>query len=208
MKIIIVDDDNLVLQSLKTILKNENITVLDTCNNGYDALISYKKFHPDIVLMDIRMQEKDGIESTKDIIQYDKDAKILLLTTFNDEEYIKKAMTYGAKGYILKQNFENIKNALEAVYNGNIVFDKDSIHSIINNEDAINFVEEKESEESLSEREKEIIRLISEGLSNKEIADSLFLSLGTVRNYISNILMKLNLRDRTQIVIYYYKRKK
>ena len=125
-------------------------------------------------------------------------AKILLITTFQDDEYISSALSLGCKGYILKQNIEGIIPAINAVYSGNMVFDSKIVSSM-----------QKHSTKSinidLSDREKDILLLVAEGLNNKEIAEKLFLSEGTVRNYISIMLEKLSLRDRTQLAIYYYK---
>ena len=130
------------------------------------------------------------------------EAKILYLTTFSDDEYIVKALTIGAKGYILKQDFEGIAPALEAVMNGQSVFGENVISKlpvIMNSKPEFDY-----SKYDIGEKEQEIIMLVSEGLSNKEIASELFLSEGTVRNYISGILEKLELRDRTQLAVFYY----
>lgn len=200
MKIIIVDDDHLVVQSLKTIVNASGIEILDTGHDGLEAIELYKKHNPDLILMDIRMEKLNGIDATKEILQLDADAKILLITTFQDDEYINSALSLGCKGYILKQNIDGIIPAINAVCSGNMVFDSKIVSSI-----------QKHSEQDihidLSDREVDILLLVAEGLNNKEIADKLFLSEGTVRNYISNMLEKLSLRDRTQLAIYYYKSK-
>ncbi|MDO5726212.1 MAG: response regulator transcription factor [Tissierellia bacterium] len=198
MKIIIIDDDKLVLNSLTTIIENENIEVLATATDGSDAKALYQKHLPDMVLMDIRMKNINGIEATESILETFPDAKILLLTTFKDEEYINKAIHLGARGYILKDNFSAIVPSIKAVINGNMVFDSNIISEIGK--------ERKEKIEiPLSERELSVLKLVAEGLNNKEIANKLYLSEGTVRNYISTILDKLDLRDRTQLAIYYLK---
>ena len=198
MKIIIVDDDHLVVQSLKTIVNASYIEVLDTGHDGLEAIELYKKHNPDLILMDIRMEKLNGIDATKEILQLDSEAKILLITTFQDDEYINSALSLGCKGYILKQNIDGIIPAINAVCSGNMVFDSKIVSNI-----------QKHSEQDinidLSDREVDILLLVAEGLNNKEIADKLFLSEGTVRNYISNMLEKLSLRDRTQLAIYYYK---
>lgn len=204
MKIIIVDDDQLVSLSLKTILEaTENIRVIAQGNDGNDAIRLYKEHQPDILLMDIRMEKMNGLEAATTIINEFPDAKILLLTTFSDDEYIVKAIRIGAKGYILKQDFESIAPAITAVYNGQTVFGNEvmnKIPSLMQKDDTISL-----DNFDLSQKDCEIIQLVSDGLNNKEIAEKLFLSEGTVRNYISNILEKLELRDRTQLACFYYK---
>lgn len=201
MNVIIIDDDPLVVESLKTIVEANDINVLDIGYDGKDAIELYKKLNPDIVLMDIRMKKISGIEATRDILEYDTNAKILLITTFQDTEYINAALKLGCRGYILKENIKGIIPAIKAIYSGNMVFDSKIVTSIASVEDRPNINIE------LSDREKDILYEIAEGLNNKEISEKLFLSEGTVRNYVSNLLEKLNLRDRTQLAIYYYKNK-
>ncbi len=202
MKIVIVDDDKLVCSALKRIVESEGIKVLATGQNAQEAVKLYKQYHPDILLTDIRMGDMTGIEAGKVILEKDPTAKIIFLTTFKDEEYIVKALAMGAKGYILKQDFECIVPALKAVNAGQNIYGDEIVSQLpkmLSRE-----VKDKE-EYDLTEREFEIVVLVAEGLSNKEIAAKLFLSEGTVRNYISIILEKLFLRDRTQLAIFYYK---
>ena len=198
MNIIIVDDDHLVVNSLKTIISASGIQVLGVGFDGLQAIELFSKYSPDIVLMDIRMENMNGIQATKEILKIDNNAKILLITTFQDEEYIATALSLGCKGYILKQNINGIIPAINAVHSGNLVFDS----KIVSN---IQKFSRKNITSNLSSREFDILLLVAEGLNNKEIAEKLFLSEGTVRNYISNMLEKLSLRDRTQLAIYYYK---
>lgn len=201
--LIIVDDDNLVCQALNLIVNaSDNINVIATGNNGHDAINLYKIHKPDVILMDIRMGEFTGLDAAEEILKSDKNAKILFLTTFADEEYIARALRLGAKGYLLKQNFDSIVPSIIAVMNGQRVFGDEIISKLpdIYSTSIPNF-----SNYGLTERETEVVTKIAEGLSNKEISDILFLSEGTIRNYISVILEKLNLRDRTQIAIFYYK---
>lgn len=201
--LIIVDDDNLVCQALNLIVNaSDNINVIATGNNGYDAVNLYRTHKPDVILMDIRMGDFTGLDAADEILKNDKDAKILFLTTFADEEYIASALRLGAKGYLLKQNFDSIVPSIIAVMNGQRVFGDEIISKLpdIYSTSIPNF-----SNYGLTERETEVVTKIAEGLSNKEISDILFLSEGTIRNYISVILEKLNLRDRTQIAIFYYK---
>lgn len=198
MNIIIIDDDPLVVESLKTIINASGIDISAVGYNGFEAVELYKKYKPDLILMDIRMEKMSGIDATKEILKTDPHARILLITTFQDDEYIGAALSLGCKGYILKQNIKGIIPAINAVYSGNLVFDS----KIVSN---IKKYSKKNMDIGLSERELDILLLVAEGLNNKEIAEKLFLSEGTVRNYISNMLDKLSLRDRTQLAIYYYK---
>lgn len=203
MRVVVVDDDNIVLMSLKTIIEASGIEVCATGRNGQEAIELYEKFKPDVLLSDIRMEGMTGIEAAKEIIEKNAAAKILFLTTFSDDEYVVEALKCGAKGYILKQDYEGIVPALNAVYSGQSVFGGEIISKIptIGKEDVKVDYEEK----NITEKEYEIITLVAEGLNNKEIAGKLFLSEGTVRNYLSNILEKLGVRDRTQLVVYFYK---
>lgn len=206
MRVLLIDDDKLVCVSLKTILEAEgDIEVVGCGFSGKDAIELYDKLNPDILLMDIRMEGVTGIEAAETILNKYENAKILFLTTFSDDEYIVKALKIGAKGYIIKQDFECIVPSLRTVYTGQNVFGDDiisKIPSLMNNSNEIDF-----SIFDITKKEFEIIKLVAEGLSNKEIASSLFLSEGTVRNSITIILQKLDLRDRTQLAIFYYKNK-
>lgn len=204
MNIIIIDDDNFVSLSLKTILEAQpNIQIIAIGKNGKEAIQLYETYLPDVLLMDIRMDTMNGLEATEKILAQYPLAKILLLTTFSDDEYILKAIQLGAKGYILKQAFEAIAPALTAVYNGQTVFGNeimDKIPSLMQKQKLISY-----EDFLLTDKEFELICLVADGFNNKEIATKLFLSEGTVRNYISTILEKLNVRDRTQLACFYYK---
>lgn len=205
MRVLVIDDDRLVCVSLKTILESDSdINVVGTGNNGNEAIKMYEELKPDILLMDIRMEGMTGLEAGEAILRKDNNAKILFLTTFSDDDYIANALRIGSKGYIIKQNFECIIPSLKAVYTGQNVFGDDiisKIPSLINNNKA------DLSSFEITDKELDIIVLVAEGLSNKEIASNLYLSEGTVRNTITNILQKLELRDRTQLAIFYYKNK-
>ncbi|NLN66053.1 MAG: response regulator transcription factor [Clostridiaceae bacterium] len=204
MRILIIDDDNLALAYLKTILEAEPaIEVVRSGNSGQQAIELYQRIKPDVLLMDIRMDEMTGIEAADEILAADKEAKILFLTTFSDDAYIAKAFQIGAKGYILKQNFDSIAPSVKAVCMGQRVFGDEIITKLPGLEG--NRIKLGISKFNITEKEMEIIVQVANGLSNKEIAKTLFLSEGTVRNYISVILEKLNLRDRTQLAVYYYK---
>ena len=201
-KIVIIDDDKLVCSALEIILKaNDRIDVSALGYNGHEAIQLYNKYKPNLLLMDIRMGEFTGLDAAENILIQHPDAKILFLTTFADDEYITRALKLGAKGYLLKQNFDSILPSIDAVMSGQRVFGDE----IINKLPSLYTPSPTLEKFDLSDREIQVIMKIADGLNNREIADGLFLSEGTVRNYISIILEKLNLRDRTQIAIFYYK---
>lgn len=204
MRVLIVDDDRLVSNSLKTILESDSeIKVVGTGSSGKEAIALYRSLRPDVLLMDIRMDEMTGIEAADVLLKQDPAAKILFLTTFSDDDYIIRALQIGAKGYILKQNFESIVSSVKTVFIGQRVFGDEiitKIPSLISEGIKTDF-----SKFGLSDKEIEILSQVANGLSNKEIAEKLFLSEGTVRNYISVILEKLKLRDRTQLAIFFYR---
>ena len=204
MKVLIVDDDKLVCVSLKIILEADvDIEVVALGYNGEMAIELYEKLTPDILLMDIRMDIMTGLEGAEIILKKHKDAKILFLTTFLDDEYIIKALKIGSKGYLLKQNFESIVPCLKAIQMGQSVFGDEiitKIPSLMTENNKLEF-----SSFGINEKEFDIIFQVANGLNNKEIAEKLYLSEGTIRNYISIILDKLNLRNRTQLAIFYYK---
>lgn len=206
MRIVLIDDDQLVCMSLKMILESDSdITVAAVGNDGSDALPLYKEHNPDVLLMDIRMKGMNGTDALAELIEKYPDAKVLFLTTFVDDEYIVKALELGAKGYIVKQNYENIVPALKAVYSGQNVYGTEvmeKIPELMKSADSFDY-----SAYDISDKEYEIITLVADGLSNKEIATNLYLSEGTVRNYLSSILEKLELRDRTQLAVFYYQHK-
>lgn len=205
LKILIVDDDALIRDSLSIILDmEEDFNVIGTASNGQEAFEACARLQPDIVLMDIRMPIMDGVLGTKNIKASFKHIKVVILTTFKDDEYIKEAIKNGAEGYILKnQPADAIVESLRAVNKGNIVLEK-------NVADALSTMLKEHRQKNpivldISEREMDILRLIGEGFSNKEISDELYLSEGTVRNYVTRLLEKLQLRDRTQLAIFFLK---
>lgn len=205
MKVLVVDDDTLIRESLSVLLSlDDNIEVVDTASNGQEAYDLCCSLAPEIVLMDVRMPVMDGVLGTKLIKESFSKIKVVILTTFQDDEYIKEALKNGAEGYILKsQSSDSIIDSLKAVYNGNMVFGKNlaqTISSMIK-EDKKKPVKDYD----LTERENDILKLIAEGYSNKEIAAELFLGEGTIRNYVTALLEKLELRDRTQLAIFYLK---
>lgn len=198
------DDDALIRDGLKILLELEDdFEVIGTAANGQEAFELCGQFHPDIVLMDIRMPIMDGVRGTGLIKQHFRHIKVVILTTFKDDEYIKEALKCGAEGYILKnQPSDSIIESLRAVGKGNAVFEREVASTL-----SAMLKEHKKAPEhlDLTVRELEILALIAEGLSNKEIAERIYLSEGTTRNYVTGLLEKLHLRDRTQLAIFYLK---
>ena len=204
MRILIVDDDRLVCESLKIILGTDpEIEVAGTGGSGREAVELFSRLRPDVLLMDIRMEGMTGLEAGEKILQSCPDARILYLTTFSDDEYIIRALRIGARGYLLKQKFDSIAPALKAVYSGQSVFGSEIVTKLPGlMQSSQKFDYERHG---ISGKEQEIIALVAKGMNNREIADTLYLSEGTVRNYLSNILDKLELRDRTQLAVFYFR---
>lgn len=206
MRILLVDDDFLITTALKTILEaDEEIEVCGSGKSGKEAVSLYASPIPDILLMDIRMEEMDGLAASKEILSRYPQARILLLTTFLDDEYIIQALKLGAKGYLLKQDYNSIIPALKAVYSGQSVYGSEitaKLPGLLNSQKSFPW-----EDYHIGPRELEVIDLVAQGLSNKEIAGKLYLSEGTVRNYLSAVLNKLELRDRTQLAVFYLKNK-
>ncbi|MBQ9580432.1 MAG: response regulator transcription factor [Lachnospiraceae bacterium] len=211
-RILLVDDDELITMSLEMIISSEpEFEIVGKGKSGREAVRLYNELTPDLLLMDIRMNDMNGLEAAEEILRAHKDAVILFLTTFSDDEYIVKALKLGVKGYLLKQDYKSLPTALNAAINGQSVFGGaiiDKLPSLMNKDtdkpsvsnDSLNY-----ESYGITEKEYEVIQLVAEGFSNKEIAQKLFLSEGTVRNYLSTILEKLGLRDRTQLAIFYLK---
>lgn len=204
-RVLIADDDALIRDSLKIVLDlDSEIEVAGTCKNGEEAYKMCCSMAVDVVLMDIRMPVCDGIAGTKKIKDAFPDIKILILTTFEDEEYIIQALKNGANGYILKDTPSSaIKEQVKLACSGTMLIHPDVAAKLTG---MIGSNNKKDlSKYSLTEREIEIIKLISDGFSNQEISEKLYLGESTVKNYVSSILNKLDLRDRTQIAVFYLK---
>lgn len=193
MNIIIVDDDKLICKSLELMLsKEEDIKVLGSANNGIEALKLCEKSLPDIVLMDIRMPDVDGIQATRLIKKQYPKVRIMMLTTFQDKQCIQMALQAGAESYLLKTDkIADIAQKLRILYAGTAVLDSEVLKSLTT--PAITAVEK------LTPREQDVLNLVSQGLTNKEIGKQLFLSEGTVRNIVSVIMDKLGAKNRTQL---------
>ena len=206
-KVMLVDDEQLIRSGLKIMLETyPDIEVIHQAGNGREAFECCKIEVPDVVLIDIRMPVSTGIEGTKLIKEAYPEVKIVMVTTFQDTEYIVEAMQYGASGYLLKDSsYEAIYDGIKVALSGKVVMDATVSEKLVMQPKAPTTIEKTDiSSFGLTEREIELIRLVSQGLNNKEISEALFLSEGTVKNNISTILSKLALRDRTQLVIFAY----
>ncbi|WML45954.1 response regulator transcription factor [Neobacillus sp. PS3-40] len=203
-KVIIADDNSFIREGMKIILNTyDEFDVLDTVNDGKEAFNYCKNHDVDVALLDVRMPNMNGVEATKLIAEQTK-TKPLILTTFDDDEFIIDAIKNGAKGYLLKNNDpEQIRDAIKSVYNGNTVMQDIVLEKIKSNLQDNKVIELKIDKTLFTERELDIMALIAKGQSNKEISKTLFISEGTIANYISSILGKTGLEHRTQIAIYY-----
>ncbi|MGH4140653.1 response regulator transcription factor [Clostridium sp.] len=204
-KVLIADDDILIREGLKIILElDEEFEVVGCVQNGLEALEKCKVEIVDVALLDVRMPVMNGVQAVSEITMKTT-TKTLILTTFDEDEYIHEALKNGARGYLLKNNSpEKIKDAIKTVFGGNIVM-QDVILDKVTRGFKVIRKEEIPKEYFFTERETDIIKAIAEGLSNKEISNKIYISEGTVKNYITSILGKTGLKHRTQIAIYYLK---
>ncbi len=208
-KVLIADDQELIRQSLQIVFRMEdNIEITDAVTNGREVIRSVREKKPDVILMDIRMPEMDGVACTKIIKENYPDIKIIILTTFDDDEYVFSALRDGASGYLLKGiSMEELIDAVYKVHNGNAMINADVTSKVVNlfsqmAKCNLAIQVKKQGVDEIGKTEWKVIKLVGSGLSNKEIASELVLSEGTIRNYISTVLNKLNLRDRTQLAIW------
>lgn len=208
-KILVADDQELIRQSLQIVLNSKNdMEVIDVAADGQQVIHCIRKQKPDVILMDIRMPKMDGVQCTKIIKENYPQIKIIILTTFDDDEYVYNALKFGASGYLLKGvSMDELENAVRTVYNGRAMINPDiatkvlKLFSRMAQSDYTIPVGNRGMEE-LTKTEWRIIAQVGTGAANKEIAENLKLSDGTVRNYLSTILSKLELRDRTQLAIW------
>lgn len=206
-KILIVDDQSLFREALRTLLcAFSDFEIVGDAANGEEALRMVLQSSPDVVLMDLRMPIMDGVEATRRIMQLNKSAKVIVLTTFDDDENVFEAIRAGAVGYLLKDvSSEKLTEAIRAANQGEYFLLPSITAKVVSEFSRISRPTPKNIEkfmpDPLSPREIEIIRLVATGASNKEIADKLVISEGTVKNHLSSILSKLNVRDRMQAVL-------
>lgn len=208
-KVLIADDQELIRQSLTIILNSEkDLEVTDAVANGVEVIRSIRKERPDVILMDIRMPEMDGVVCTQIIKENYPEIKVIILTTFDDEEYVFNALKYGASGYLLKGiSTKELTEAIRKVYHGSAMINGDIASKVVKlfskmAQSNMTIKVDTAQSAKLKQTEWQMIALIGRGLSNKEIAGKLNLSEGTVRNGLSSILKKLDLRDRTQLAIW------
>jgi DNA-binding NarL/FixJ family response regulator len=203
-KILLVDDQNLIRQGLKALLELESdLQIVGEAENGQSAIEAVKALQPNVVLMDIRMPVMDGVTATQTICQQFANVNILMLTTFDDDTYVAKAIEYGAKGYLLKDTpSEEIAAAIRAVDRGYTHLAPGMMEKLMAGRS------DRHPEQSLprelidlTPRELEVLKSIAKGANNREIARELYISEGTVKNHVTNLLNRLNLRDRTQAAI-------
>lgn len=211
-KVIIADDSDFVRDGMKIILDvDDDFEVLGSAANGREAIEIAERTKPDVFLMDIQMPEMDGIEATKYIVEHGL-GKVLILTTFDDDDLVQQALKSGAKGYLIKNHTpDHLKQMIKSVYSGTGVMEESILETLAEKakgSDAGVPAGAGFCPEGYTERELDIIKAVSEGLSNKEIAAKLFISEGTVKNYITNILSKENLSHRTALAVYYLTGKK
>ena len=208
-KVLVADDQEMIRESLKIVLNSkEDFEVTDAVANGLEVIQSIRKNKPDVILMDIRMPKVDGVQCTQMVKEGHPDIKIIILTTFDDDEYVYNALRFGASGYLLKGvSMEGLQEAIRAAYQGQSMINPDVATKVLK------FFSDMAKDESLIKIEDfqvkdittgewKIIDEVAKGKSNKEISETLALSEGTVRNYLSVILEKLSLRDRTQLAIW------
>jgi DNA-binding NarL/FixJ family response regulator len=214
LKVLIADDQRILREGLATLVGLESdMEVVGTASDGQEAYAMALECHPDVVLMDIRMPVVDGVEGTRLIRRIAPEIKVLILTTFDDSELILQALEAGANGYLLKDMpVEAIVSAIRTVYNGGTVLEREVtaklLHELAKLQESSLHEAQPLSEQTppgiddLTKRELEVLMLLGQGLNNKEISDRLFVSEGTAKNHVSNIMNKLNLRNRTQAAIY------
>ncbi|BBD67330.1 LuxR family two component transcriptional regulator [Nostoc commune NIES-4072] len=206
-KVLLVDDQGLIRQGLRALLELEpDLEIVGEAENGEQAINLVAEFQPDVVLLDIRMPIMDGVAATREIQKRFAKTKILVLTTFDDDEYVSAALQNGAMGYLLKDTpSEELAVAIRAIYKGYTQLGPGIVKKLLTQFSNGTPTQSQPVPSSLAEltpREKEVLRLIATGASNREIAQELYISEGTVKNHVTNILNRLNLRDRTQAAIW------
>jgi DNA-binding NarL/FixJ family response regulator len=204
--VLVVDDQSMVRAGFRMLLGGESdIDVVAEASNGREAVEKAARFKPAVVLMDIRMPELDGLQATREILAANPDARILILTTFDLDEYIYEALRAGASGFVLKDDPpENLIAAIRTVAAGDALLSPSVTNQVISQFARLPQPSPPKELEDLTSREMEVFRLIARGLSNVEIGEQLFISDTTVKTHVTHVFQKLNLRDRVQAVVLAY----
>lgn len=212
-KIVLIDDHKLFREGVKRILSFEPaFDVVAEADDGRDAKEIVEKYNPDIVLMDINMPETNGIEATKELLQNNPDLKVIILSIHDDENYVTHALQSGAQGYLLKEmDTDSLMEAIKVVHDGGSYLHPKVTHNLVQEyrrlaknsqtRNSIADIEYRKPLHLLTKRECQVLQLLSEGQSNRKIAETLVISEKTVKNHVSNILQKMNVNDRTQAVV-------
>ena len=202
-RVLVVDDQSMVRAGFRMLLSREvDIDVVAEAETGLEAVDKAARFHPNVILMDIRMPELDGLEATRRILASDPDARVLVLTTFDLDEYIYEALQAGASGFVLKDDPpEQLLAAIRTVAAGDALLSPAVTKRVIREFTRLPRPEQPKELDELTDREREVLALIAEGRSNAEIGETLFISETTVKTHVTHVLQKLGLRDRVQAVV-------
>ncbi len=205
-RVLVADDQSMVRAGLRMLLSDQpDIDVVAEAHNGREAVAQAARFHPDVVLMDIRMPEMDGLEATRRILEGDETARVLVLTTFNLDEYVFEALRAGASGFVLKDDPpEQLIGAVRTVAAGEALLSPTVTRKVIQQFTRLHRQEPPDSVALLTSRELEVFGLISQGLSNAEIGRELFISDTTVKTHVTRLLQKIHVRDRAQAIVLAY----
>ena len=203
--LLLVDDQRLLREGMRILLNlEEDLTVVGEAGNGKEAVDLYVELRPDVVLMDVQMPEMNGVNATRRICTQDAQAKVIILTTFDDGEYVFEGIRAGALGYLLKATSgSELADAVRTVYQGGALIEPTVARKVMTEfaRTPPSTVESARLVEPLSEREQEILCLLADGFSNRKIAARLYLAEGTVKNYVSSLMGKLNVQNRTQAAL-------
>jgi DNA-binding NarL/FixJ family response regulator len=216
-RVLLVDDQMLIRQGIQTLLELEDdLEVVGHASNGREAIVAAERLRPDVVLMDVRMPEMDGVAATRELSQRLPQTGVIILTTFDDDEYVFEGLKAGARGYLLKDvSSDDLAEAVRTVAAGGALIQPSITRKVVAEFSRLASgstpsvapasspaaPDQSSLVEPLTERELEVLRHLAHGLSNREIADTLFITEGTVKNHVSNLLSKLEVRDRTQAVL-------
>ena len=203
---LLVDDQSMVRAGLRMLLAGEqDIEVVAEAGNGLDAVAQARRFHPDVVLMDIRMPELDGLEATRRILTADQTARVLILTTFNLDEYVYEALSVGASGFVLKDDPpEQLIAAVRTIAAGDALLSPSVTKNVIQHFTRLHRNAPPAAVQTLTPKELDVFRLIARGMSNAEIGRELFISDTTVKTHVTRLLQKLDVRDRAQAIVLAY----